>query len=104
SSTARLGPARSSSAATSASTLSAGRRRRAPVEQIAASIDRSTPATPEECALADTFFGEVPGRIPFGGPDATDPLAYTVYDPDRMVLGKRIEGQLPLGVFPGPPF
>jgi xylose isomerase len=48
--------------------------------------------------LADTFFGEVPGRIPFGGPDATDPLAYTVYDPDRMVLGKRMEDHLRIGV------
>jgi len=48
--------------------------------------------------LADTFFGEVPGRIPFGGPDAADPLAYTVYDPDRMVLGKRMEDHLRIGV------
>jgi len=48
--------------------------------------------------LADNFFGEVPGRIPFGGPNATDPLAYTVYDPDRMVLGKRMEDHLRIGV------
>src|SRR6185369_15451954 len=32
------------------------------------------------------------------GPDATDPLAYTVYDPDRMVLGKRMEDHLRIGV------
>jgi xylose isomerase len=48
--------------------------------------------------LADTFFGEVPGRIPFGGPTASDPLAYTVYDPDRVVLGKRMEDHLRIGV------
>jgi hypothetical protein len=48
--------------------------------------------------LADTFFGEVPGRIPFGGPDATEPLAYTVYEPDRVVLGKRMEDHLRIGV------
>ena len=48
--------------------------------------------------MADTFFGEVPGRIPFGGPDATEPLTYTVYEPDRVVLGKRMEDHLRIGV------
>ena len=48
--------------------------------------------------MADTFFSEVPGRIPFGGRDATDPLAYAVYEPDRMVLGKRMEDHLRIGV------
>ena len=48
--------------------------------------------------MADTFFGDVPGRIPFGGPDATDPLAYSVYEPDRVVLGKRMEDHLRIGV------
>jgi xylose isomerase len=48
--------------------------------------------------MADTFFGEVPGPIPFGGPDATEPLAYMVYEPDRLVLGKRMEDHLRIGV------
>jgi xylose isomerase len=48
--------------------------------------------------MADTFFHEVPGRIPFGGPGATEPLAFTVYEPDRMVLGRRMEDQLRIGV------
>ena len=48
--------------------------------------------------MPDTFFGEVPGRIPFGGPDTTEPLAYAAYDPDRMVLGRRMEDHLRIGV------
>jgi xylose isomerase len=44
--------------------------------------------------MAETFFAEVPGRVPFGGPDTTDPLAFMVYDPDRVVLGKRMEDHL----------
>ncbi len=48
--------------------------------------------------MADTFFGDVPGPIPFGGPDSQDPLAYSVYEPDRLVLGKRMEDHLRIGV------
>jgi len=48
--------------------------------------------------VGDTFFSEAPGRIPFGGPDSTDPLAFTVYQPDRIVLGKRMEDQLRIAV------
>jgi xylose isomerase len=48
--------------------------------------------------MADTFFGDVPGPIPFGGPGSNDPLAYAVYRPDRLVLGKRMEDQLRIGV------
>jgi xylose isomerase len=48
--------------------------------------------------VAGTFFSEVPGRIPFGGLDATDPLSYRVYDPDRLVLGKRMEDHLRIAV------
>ena len=47
--------------------------------------------------MADTFFGEVSGRIPFGGPDTPEPLAFTVYEPDRLVLGKRMEDHLRIG-------
>jgi xylose isomerase len=48
--------------------------------------------------MAETFFAEVPGRVPFGGPDTTDPLAFMVYDPDREVLGKRMEDHLRIAV------
>ena len=48
--------------------------------------------------MGDAFFPEVTGRIPFGGIDATDPLAYRVYDPDRLVLGKRMEDHLRIAV------
>jgi xylose isomerase len=48
--------------------------------------------------MASSFFAEVPGPIPFGGPDAADPLAYSVYEPDRMVLGKRMEEHLRIAV------
>jgi xylose isomerase len=48
--------------------------------------------------MAETFFAEVPGRVPFAGRDTTDPLSYMVYQPDRMVLGKRMEDHLRIGV------
>ena len=38
------------------------------------------------------------GPIPFKGPDSDDPLAFRFYEPDRMVLGKRMEDQLRLAV------
>ena len=44
--------------------------------------------------MAEPFFTEVTGPIPFGGLDSTDPLAFKVYDPDRLVLGKRMEDHL----------
>jgi xylose isomerase len=44
--------------------------------------------------MAQPFFVDVPERIPFGGPDADEPLAFKVYEPDREVLGKRMEDQL----------
>jgi xylose isomerase len=48
--------------------------------------------------VGDAFFPEVTGPIPFGGLDATDPLAYRVYQPDRLVLGKRMEDHLRIAV------
>ena len=48
--------------------------------------------------MPDTFFGDVPGPIPFGGPDSREPLAYAVYQPDRPVLGRRMEDHLRIGV------
>lgn len=38
--------------------------------------------------MTQEFFATVPGRIPFGGPDAADALAFRVYEPDRVVLGR----------------
>ena len=48
--------------------------------------------------MAEAFFTEVPERIRFGGLTSTEPLAYKVYDPDRLVLGKRMEDHLRPGV------
>jgi xylose isomerase len=45
-----------------------------------------------------SFFDQVPGPIGFGGLDSDDPLSYKVYQPDRMVLGKRMEDQLRIAV------
>ena len=44
------------------------------------------------------FFPDVPGRIPFGGLGSDDPLAFKVYQPDRLVLGKRMEDHLRIAV------
>ena len=44
------------------------------------------------------FFPDVPERIPFGGLDSDDPLAYKVYEPDRLVRGARMEDQLRIAV------
>ena len=48
--------------------------------------------------MTSDFFVDVPGRIPFGGPTSTDPLSFKVYQPDRMVLGKRMEDHLRIAV------
>jgi len=48
--------------------------------------------------MADGFFSDVARPIPFGGLDSTDPLTYKVYEPDRLVLGKRMEDHLRPGV------
>src|SRR6188474_1447908 len=44
------------------------------------------------------FFTDVPERIAFGGLESTDPLTFKVYEPDRMVLGKRMEDHLRIAV------
>jgi xylose isomerase len=44
------------------------------------------------------FFSEVRGPIPFGGLESTDPLSFKVYQPDRLVLGKRMEDHLRIAV------
>jgi xylose isomerase len=48
--------------------------------------------------MAEGFFNEVPERITFGGLGSTDPLTYKVYEPDRLVLGKRMEDHLRVAV------
>ena len=44
------------------------------------------------------FFTDVPDRIAFGGLESTDPLTFKVYEPDRVVLGKRMEDHLRVAV------
>ncbi len=48
--------------------------------------------------MSQDFFPDVPGRIPFGGVHASNPLSFKVYQPDRMVLGKRMEDHLRIAV------
>ena len=44
------------------------------------------------------FFTEVPGRVAPAGAPAGDGLRYSVYDPDRIVAGKRMEDHLRIAV------
>jgi xylose isomerase len=44
------------------------------------------------------FFDAVPGRIPFGGLGSDDALSFKVYQPDRLVHGKRMEDHLRIAV------
>jgi xylose isomerase len=44
------------------------------------------------------FFTDVPGKVAFGGLEADDPLTFKVYEPDRLVLGKRMEDHLRVAV------
>jgi xylose isomerase len=48
--------------------------------------------------MGDEFFSDVAGPIPFGGLGSDDPLSYKVYQPDRMVAGKRMEDHLRIAV------
>lgn len=48
--------------------------------------------------MVEDFFPDVTGSIPFGGLGSTDPLSFKVYEPDRLVLGKRMEDHLRPGV------
>ncbi len=48
--------------------------------------------------MSQDFFSDVPGPIRFEGLGSTNPLAYKVYDPDRIVLGKRMEDHLRIAV------
>ncbi|MDQ4036656.1 MAG: xylose isomerase, partial [Chloroflexota bacterium] len=48
--------------------------------------------------MGDAFFPDVGSRIPFGGLESRDPLAFKVYQPDRVVLGKRMEDHLRIAI------
>ncbi len=48
--------------------------------------------------MPNEFFADVPGPIGFGGLDSDDALAFRVYEPDREVLGKRMEDHLRIAV------
>ncbi len=48
--------------------------------------------------MTEPFFTEVEGPIPFGGIGSSDPLAFKVYQPDRIVLGKPMKDWLRVGV------
>ncbi len=48
--------------------------------------------------MSDPFFADVPEPIAFGGLDSSDPLSFKVYEPDRLVLGKRMEDHLRIAV------
>jgi len=45
-----------------------------------------------------TFFSEVGDPVLFGGLEATNPYAFRIYQPDRLVLGKRMEDHLRIAV------
>jgi len=47
--------------------------------------------------MTTEFFDQVE-RIPFEGPDSDNPLAFRWYDPERVVLGKRMEDHLRFAV------
>jgi xylose isomerase len=49
-------------------------------------------------SVPEEFFADVPEPIGFAGPGSEDDLAFRVYDPERMVLGKRMEDQLRIAV------
>jgi xylose isomerase len=43
--------------------------------------------------MSTGFFGDIT-KIPFEGPESTNPLAFRYYNPNEMVMGKRMEDQL----------
>ncbi|MGZ8513566.1 MAG: xylose isomerase [Candidatus Limnocylindrales bacterium] len=48
--------------------------------------------------MEEGFFSEVNEPIRFGGLDSIDPLSFKVYQPDRLVMGKRMEDHLRIAV------
>ncbi|OGO56541.1 MAG: xylose isomerase [Chloroflexi bacterium RBG_16_72_14] len=51
----------------------------------------------EVTGVGEDFFTEVPAPIAFGGLESADPLTFKVYQPDRLVMGKRMEEHLRIG-------
>ncbi|MCO6184940.1 xylose isomerase [Rhizobium sp. L1K21] len=47
--------------------------------------------------MSTGFFGDI-SNIKYEGPESTNPLAYSHYDPDEMVMGKRMEDHLRFAV------
>ena len=43
--------------------------------------------------MSTGFFGDIT-KIPFEGPDSTNPLAFRFYNPDEMIMGKRMADHL----------
>ena len=48
--------------------------------------------------MSEEFFPGVTERVRFKGLASQDPFAFKVYDADRLVLGKRMEEHLRIGV------
>jgi xylose isomerase len=48
--------------------------------------------------MSQDFFPDVEDRIAFGGIGSSEPLSFKVYQPDRLVLGKRMEDHLRIAV------
>ena len=48
--------------------------------------------------MSQEFFSEVQGRIPTAAAASSETLAFKAYDPDRLVLGKRMEDWLRISV------
>ncbi len=48
--------------------------------------------------MGESFFSGIAEPIRFGGLGSDDPLTFKVYEPDRLVLGKRMEDQLRIAV------
>ena len=47
--------------------------------------------------MPEPFFSDIE-RIPYEGPDSENDLAFRYYDPDRLVLGKRMQDHLRVAV------
>jgi xylose isomerase len=54
--------------------------------------------TGSEERMATKFFVDVEGPVRYEGPDSSNDLAYKFYDPDRVVLGRRMEDQMRIAV------
>jgi xylose isomerase len=52
----------------------------------------------EVAEVAESFFNAVSEPIGFGGLTSDDPLSFKVYQPDRLVLGRRMEEHLRIAV------